>query len=131
MEAPKIDSLHKILFVLFVIFIIFLIISIVFKKNITPTEEQFNNKDKIVLCHATWCPHCTSFLPKWQQFKKMNKFPIQVVDLESDRDKDEIKEYKVKGYPTIILVKNGQHIEYNGDRSLVSLKEFVHEHYKN
>jgi thioredoxin 1 len=130
MEIPKVDSLHKILFVLFVIFIIFLIISIVFKKDITPKEEQFHNKDKLVLCHATWCPHCTSFVPKWQQFKKSNRFPIQVVDLESDRDKEEIKEYKVQGYPTVILVKDGKHIEYDDERSEEGLTRFLGKYYK-
>ena len=131
MEVPKLDALHKILFVLFVIFLVFLIISVVFKKDIVPTQETFDNHDKLVLCHATWCPHCTSFLPKWKQFKSMNKYPIQVIDLESDRDKDELRQFKVRGYPTVILVKMGQHIEYEGPRNPEGLNAFLAQHYSN
>ena len=133
MQVPKIDMLHKILFILFIIFIIFLIISIVFKKNLVPKEEQFQNQNenRIVLCHATWCPHCTNFKPAWDSFKQNNesKFPVKIMDLDSDRDSEEIKQYEVQGFPTVILVKNGEHISYEGPRTEEGLVGFLKENF--
>jgi len=76
---------------------------------------------------ADWCGHCKSFAPVWDELLKdktlTNK--IEFIKLDSDENKKEMAEWKIEGYPTIILKKGDQAIEYNEPRNLNNIKEFI------
>jgi len=83
-------------------------------------ESNTNNK-KLILYHANWCGHCKHFLPVWKQF--VEKHPeINTEDIECSNDS---KCANIEGFPTVILFKGDQQIQYNGERTIDALYNFV------
>jgi thiol-disulfide isomerase/thioredoxin len=78
---------------------------------------------KLVLLYAPWCGHSKKMLPDYEKVKSefdgqiVNGKKISVVMYNSDVDKDKVKEYEVRGFPTLF-------VETNGDR-----KPFPHRTY--
>ena len=50
--------------------------------------------------------------------------------LDSDKDKEAVKNFKVSGFPTIILKSEGETIEYEGARTKEELINFVNQYSK-
>lgn len=81
------------------------------------TEEKTINKPTIINYWADWCGFSKKFMPSWNEFKEHahSQFPnLQVVDLNVGRNekyRDVAENAGVKGYPTIILYRNGE--KYN------------------
>ena len=90
--------------------------------------ENFTNNDRKIVCVlASWCGHCKTFkkdvlAPLRDQHPNI---PIEVYE----DDKDAEKRFNVSGFPTIILVLNGQDdpIPLNEPRTVEGLVNF----YKN
>jgi len=92
-------------------------------------KKYKENKDKgswLNLYHADWCGHCRNIMPTWDNYvnnSKNNNTNINTVKIESSHLSTLGKE--INGYPTITLSYNGDEIDYNGDRTLESLENFV------
>jgi len=84
----------------------------------------------LILASATWCGHCKSFKNIWSQFKQKYGNVIDIRELDADKNPKIIKELKVQGFPTIILLNNGKRIEYNGPRTMSGLESFVKDNLK-
>lgn len=84
-----------------------------------------NNKNTVYLFKADWCPHCIAFKPTWKTLQQNMEDKINFVTIDSEKNKEEIKNFGVSGFPTIMLKTNDKVIEYVGDRSLDGLKEFI------
>ncbi len=81
----------------------------------------------IILFKADWCSHCTKFKPVWAKTTELynNKYNFVVYD--ADSNMNELKEYKVDSFPTV-LVKNGSNVfPYNGDRTFEEFNNFLKE----
>jgi thiol-disulfide isomerase/thioredoxin len=64
---------------------------------------------------ADWCPHCQKAKPEWQSVKTekegstINGYKVKMTEIDCSGGKNpEIKEYQIKGYPTILVKKEGQ-----------------------
>tara|TARA_A100001015_G_scaffold315583_1_gene427756 strand:- start:2166 stop:2678 length:513 start_codon:yes stop_codon:yes gene_type:complete len=109
-------------------------------------DNQDNRKEaKLYFFYADWCPHCrTAKQPggPWNKFTEKHNDVIikgdydvfiEEVDCSSDDNKHKgrygVKEmmhkYKVEGYPTIILVKDGDHYLYDTKPDADRIEEFV------
>lgn len=71
--------------------------------------------------------------PTWQQlalkFVGDEKVKIGKVDCTLTENRDLCSEQDVQGFPTIFIYKNGEKItEYNGNRSLEDMFDFVRSH---
>ncbi|XP_065170247.1 thioredoxin domain-containing protein 5 homolog [Atheta coriaria] len=82
---------------------------------------------------APWCGHCKRLAPTWDELgKKFIGHPdvdIVKVDCTLEDNKELCNEQEVDGFPSVFLFKNGKRIsEYNGNRSLEDLYEFVQQH---
>jgi len=95
-------------------------------------SEGFEGVGKeVVICKADWCGHCKKAAPEFQ--KLVGASPIKLKDgtsatvkiLDADQDKSEISKYKVRGYPTILVVNGGQTTEYPGERSYDGVLSFL------
>jgi thiol-disulfide isomerase/thioredoxin len=81
--------------------------------------------------YTTWCPHCKKSMPVWQDFKseigdnKIHGYRINFVEVDCDNDKATADKFNVQGYPTIILVKGNQKIDYDAKPSKDTLMEFL------
>jgi thioredoxin 1 len=80
---------------------------------------------KIYLFKAEWCPHCKMFMPTWEDLKKELGNKIEFITMDSELNANEIKSFKIQGYPTIILMVGDKAIEYVGPRDASSLKDFI------
>lgn len=91
---------------------------------------------KLVLFYAPWCPHCKDLLqpndnnggkPAWSLLKQKHagRKDISIDEVDCDAKPELASKYEVKGFPTVILFKGNQKLNYDGDRSLESLEKFL------
>jgi thiol-disulfide isomerase/thioredoxin len=97
--------------------------------------EGFDSGSKsIIICKAEWCGHCKSAAAEFQ--KLMAASPITLKDgskavvkiLDADKDKSEIGKYKVRGYPTILIVDGSKITEYPGQRTASGVIDYLNSH---
>jgi len=96
------------------------------------TSDNFESnlasgKPYLVEFYAPWCGHCKQLAPVWKdlanQAKKDDNFVVGKVDATVHPELG--TKYGVTGYPTIKLFQNGEVIDYSGDRTIKSFKDFV------
>lgn len=91
---------------------------------------------KLVLFYAPWCPHCKDLLqptdknngkPAWSMLKQKlgGRKDITMDEIDCDAKPELASKYEVKGFPTVILFKGNQKVDYDGDRSMESLEKFL------
>ena len=94
--------------------------------------EGFEGASKsVVICKADWCGHCKTAAPEFQ--KLLAASPITLKDgstatvkiLDADKDKAEIGQYKIRGFPTVLVVNGGQTVEYPGERTSAGILDFI------
>ena len=100
-------------------------------------ENYTNNEAKLIMFHVDWCPHCKRAIPDWNSFKSefnnltCNNTPLKIIDYDvteaTPENKKLLKKYNVKGYPTIILDKNGQVKELEVKPTKDNLEAFIKE----
>jgi thiol-disulfide isomerase/thioredoxin len=81
-----------------------------------------------------WCPHCKKAQPEFQTVmdkyngKVINghKLELVVVDGEDSKNESLVNEFKVQGYPTVVLTKDGKNIEYDAKVDEPTLEKFIH-----
>lgn len=83
--------------------------------------------------YAPWCGHCMRLAPTWEQlaekFVGSDQVKIAKVDCTLEVNKELCGEQEVNGFPTIFLYRGGEKLgEYNGNRSLEDLHDFVTRH---
>lgn len=87
-----------------------------------------NDKDVLIEFYAPWCGHCKNLEPHYLELASMyekanSKVTIAKIDATANDVPDEIK-----GFPTIKMYAAGKKdspVEYQGDRSIESLMEFI------
>ena len=78
----------------------------------------------LVLVYAPWCGYSKEMLPDYERVKAefdgktINGKKINIIMYNSDVDKDKVKEYDVKGFPSLFFESNGKresfpHREYD------------------
>ncbi len=86
---------------------------------------------QVIICKADWCEHCKNAAPEFQ--KLMAASPITLKDgskavvkiLDADKDKSEIGQYKVRGFPTILIADGSKITEYPGQRTAAGITDFL------
>lgn len=79
------------------------------------------------------CPHCESILPEFRTFVASGqietngkKTKIRMLEQGDPSAAPELEANNVKGFPTFVLsTVDGQTVEYNGDRSVSAMREFI------
>jgi len=97
--------------------------------------EGFASAKTLVICKADWCGHCKKAAPEFD--KLMSASPITLKDgskvnvtiLDADKDKEELSKYKIKGFPTILVVDGSNTTEYPGERTSDGVIEFLNSNY--
>ena len=80
-----------------------------------------------------WCPHCKKARPIFEKFqdkyqdKVINgyKLNLVIVDGEDPNNESLVNEFKIQGYPTIVMTKDGKNIEYGANVDEPTLEKFI------
>ena len=97
-----------------------------------PAQEGFTGAGKeLVIVKAEWCGHCKRAAPEFERLAAAS--PIRLQDgssvtvklLDEKKDKAVVDTMGVKGFPTIIYMKDGQRLEYDGARTFDGVMGFL------
>ncbi|XP_077365522.1 protein disulfide-isomerase A4 [Festucalex cinctus] len=84
-------------------------------------DTFMEGKDTVLIeFYAPWCGHCKQFAPEYEkiaQTLKENDPPIPVAKVDATEAKDLGSRFEVSGYPTIKILKRGEAVDYDGDRT--------------
>jgi protein disulfide-isomerase-like protein len=90
-------------------------------------KEDFENmeQDSMVLFYAPWCPHCKTVMGDWAKLKKSSPNGVKIAKVNCDEKPELAEKHDIKGFPTIILFKNGKKVYFEGPRNLENFLEFI------
>lgn len=88
------------------------VISRDYDKGQSIQKALLSDKPMIVWFYTDWCRYCQKLAPTFKKLTNKkeikNAFSIAYVNAEDPQNEDFVKEYKVEGYPTVYLVKEGK-----------------------
>lgn len=103
-------------------------------QNVSNVNYRDQNVD-VYFFYADWCPHCTKAKPQWSTFKQsyqgkdVNGYTINPIDVncteESGSSNTLIQKYSVNSYPTLIMIKDGNRIDFDSKITTDTLIQFV------
>lgn len=98
-------------------------------------EGGSSNEAELMFFYTDWCPHCKTAKPDWAEVKAeyenktINGYHIIFTEINCTNESDEVEKlmnkYKIEGYPTIKLLKDGQVIEYDAKPSKDTIVQFL------
>ena len=102
-------------------------------------ELEFKkHPESLMRLHHPDCGHCQAMEPEWEDLKKElknnydnnNNNNVGVFDIHADAlsNINESALQGINGFPTILVIKGGKSIHYNGDRSKDDMLKFSLEH---
>lgn len=97
-------------------------------------EQVARDKSKTVLVefYAPWCGHCKQLAPIYDQLGEKFKDSTEFVIAKMDSTLNELEDIKIQSFPTIKLFPkdSDEVIDYNGERTLEAMAQFVESHGK-
>uniref|UniRef100_A0A672GGU9 Protein disulfide-isomerase A4 n=1 Tax=Salarias fasciatus TaxID=181472 RepID=A0A672GGU9_SALFA len=94
-------------------------------------ETFMEGKDTVLVeFYAPWCGHCKQFAPEYEkiaQALKENDPPIPVAKVDATVASGLASRFEVSGYPTIKILKKGEPVDYDGERTQSAIVERVKE----
>jgi hypothetical protein len=96
------------------------------------SKEKFSdtqNKIKVLNFNTVWCGWSKRFQPEWEHFTALasKESNIEAVDVKCDDKSNEgmCDEYKVPGFPYVIIDNGKTRIPYNGERTANAIMSYV------
>jgi len=90
---------------------------------------------ELMFFYTDWCPHCKTAKPVWNEIKSeyenktINGYTVVFTEINCTEENAEVEkmmnQYKIEGYPTIKLLKDGQVIEYDAKPSKETMAQFL------
>lgn len=82
--------------------------------------EKFEDGVSVTFYYMDGCGWCEKFKPEWEKFKKLVPSSVAVKEVEAQKMSED-QQKKIRGFPTIVLSKNGKDVDYEGDRTATDL----------
>jgi thiol-disulfide isomerase/thioredoxin len=99
------------------------------------TSGGGNKTAEMFLFYVDWCPHCKTAKPEWNDLKaeyenkEINGYKVIFTEVNCTTESPEIEKmmntYKIDGFPTIKLLKDGQVIEYDAKPTKETMEQFL------
>jgi len=108
-----------------------------FVSNREFTQQETIDNAELYFMFAEWCPYSKKVMPIWDSLKekynrkKVNNYTVVFKELDGDKNEKEIDDFskrfnkKIDGYPTIILIKQNEVIEFDADPTKENLTAFI------
>merc|ERR1719373_1040121 len=93
--------------------------------EMTKFTEEEDSGDWFIKFYAPWCGHCKKLAPTWEEVATELKGKVNVAKIDVTENKALGTEYGVKGFPTLLLFKDGKMEKYKGDRGKEALCEYA------
>jgi thiol-disulfide isomerase/thioredoxin len=104
--------------------------------NREPSDSSDSSKNaELMFFYADWCPHCGRAKPEWEEVrseyegKTINGYVVKFKEIDCTNETEEserlIEKYKIEGYPTLKLIKDGSVIEFDAKVSKENMVEFL------
>ncbi|KAF1913245.1 thioredoxin-like protein [Ampelomyces quisqualis] len=75
--------------------------------------------------YAPWCHHCQALAPTWTNLARQMKGNLNIGEVNCDAEKKLCKQAGVQGYPTMLLFRGGERVEYDGLRGIGDLLSYA------
>ena len=105
------------------------------KPNYSANSVAQDKSAELLFFYADWCPHCKTAKPAWAEIVSkyenttINGYKVVFTEINCTTETDEIgqmmNKYKIEGFPTLKLLKDGQVIEYDAKPTKETLDEFL------
>ena len=89
----------------------------------------------VMLFYVDWCPHCKTAKPVWNEMKTeyegtiINGYKVSFIEYNCTKETPETQtlmdKYKIEGFPSIILIKDNQVIDYDAKPSKATMVQFL------
>ena len=106
-----------------------------FSNNVSVSDSassSVENKIKVFNFNTEWCGYSKQFQGEWDSFaNQANQIGgVEAIDIKCDKPENEemCKKYEIPGYPSIVIEKDGQRIDYEGPRSASGLMDELNKH---
>jgi protein disulfide-isomerase len=91
-----------------------------FDKVVTNTMDPW-----FVKFYAPWCHHCQALAPNWSNLARQMRGNLNIGEINCDAEKKLCKQAGVHGYPTMLLFRGGERVEYDGLRGIGDLLSYA------
>ena len=114
---------------------------IAYRENALPGQNgsgsgsSSGKEAELMLFYVDWCPHCKTAKPEWEQVKMeyegktVNGYNIIFTEVNCTNETPDVEKmvntYKIEGYPTIKLLKDGQIVEFDAKPTKSNLEQFL------
>lgn len=110
-------------------FAILTLVSILATFVYTRNREVFsdaNSKTTVEYFYMNGCSWCSKFMPEWEKFEAVAPtVGVKATKTEASENPEKVSALGIKGFPTVIITKDGKSNEYNGARTSKALLEHV------
>jgi thiol-disulfide isomerase/thioredoxin len=104
--------------------------------NREPSDSSDSSKNaELLFFFADWCPHCNRSKPEWEEVrteyegKTINGHVVKFKEIDCTNETEDterlIDKYKIEGYPTLKLIKDGSVIDFDAKVSKDNMVEFL------
>ena len=78
------------------------------------TDTVKGSKPWFIKFFAPWCGHCKHLAPTWQELYEKHGQDINVAEVDCTNEKAQLlcEEFKIRGYPTLKLLKDAKVYSY-------------------
>ena len=134
-DFQKMNNFSKLALLLGIFFALFMAVSMCYNSSNKKEFFQSCNEDTLYFFNVDWCGHCKAAKPEWEKIegiknnKILNRLKLVNVDGDDEKNSKLLEKFGVNAYPAFILQKGGEGIEYQGNRTVDGLLNFVNENY--
>ncbi|KIH89414.1 protein disulfide-isomerase [Sporothrix brasiliensis 5110] len=84
-----------------------------FQTLVTMTQDTW-----FIKFYAPWCHHCKAMAANWEQLAKEMQGKLNIGEVNCEKESRLCKDVRVHAYPTIVLFRGGERVDYEGLRGL-------------
>ena len=114
-----------------IVLIVLIVILVVIRLKVS---EGFQGSGlSVVICKSDQCGHCKKAAPEFQKLLAASPITLSngtqatVKILDAEQDKEEMKKYNVRGYPTTLVINGSEITDYPGERTYEAVVEFLNQ----
>jgi hypothetical protein len=98
------------------------------EKNVSKSKDS----TKLGVYYTNWCGYSQRFNKDLDNGleKDISDLNVSVERIDCDKNKNLCKSLDIPGYPTLLLHKENETVQYEGDRSRTDLLNFIENHLK-